>query len=89
MAQVLPQRIISISNMFKNTNIIEWCLKWGATVCILLATVATSFDFVPLNKWLFLTGSLAWMSVGFIWRQPSLWSLNLFTTVIYVAGFLY
>jgi hypothetical protein len=70
-------------------NKLEWVLKWGATICILLATVATSFDFVPLNKWLFLTGSLAWMSVGFIWRQPSLWSLNLFTTVIYVAGFLY
>jgi len=71
------------------TSKLEWFLKWGATASILLATVATSFDFTPLNKWLFLIGSLAWMSVGFIWRQPSLWSLNVITSVIYILGFIY
>jgi hypothetical protein len=65
---------------------IEFILKWSSTILILLATVATSFDFSPLNKWLFLMGSLGWASVGILWRQPSLWILNSITSVIYITG---
>jgi len=65
---------------------LEWILKWGATALILIATVATSFDFTPLNKWLFLIGSLCWAWVGYLWRQPSLLVLNSITSAIYIAG---
>jgi hypothetical protein len=67
---------------------IEFFLKWGSTLAILLATIATSFDFIPINKWLFLIGSLGWASVGIMWRQPSLWVLNSITSVIYITGIL-
>ena len=68
---------------------IEWWLKWGGTVFLLTATVATSFDVVPLNKILFLLGSLSWMTVGLMWRQPSMWVLNLTTSLLYIIGFIY
>lgn len=68
---------------------LEWWLKWGATALILTATVATSFDFTPLNKWLFLLGSLCWAWVGFLWKQPSLILLNSVTSAIYIAGIYY
>lgn len=67
----------------------EWWLKWGATAIILIATIATSFDFTPLNKWLFLVGSLCWAWVGILWRQPSLILLNSVTSAIYIAGIYY
>ena len=66
----------------------EWILKWTANLVILVAAIATSFDFVPLNKYLFLIGSLAWMAVGILWRQPSLWTMNLVVSGIYILGFL-
>jgi hypothetical protein len=66
----------------------EFCVKWLSTVIILLATVATSFDFTPLNKWLFLLGSLGWAVVGLVWRQPSLYILNFITATIYCIGIL-
>lgn len=68
-------------------NRVEWLLKWTANIVILIAAIATSFDVVPLNKYLFLMGSLCWMLVGFIWRQPSLWTMNLVVSTIYVVGF--
>jgi hypothetical protein len=65
----------------------EWILKWSANIVILFAAVATSFDFTPLNKYLFLAGSLGWMLVGILWRQPSLWTMNAVVSAIYIIGF--
>ncbi len=69
------------------TNKLEWILKWSANIVVIAAAIATSFDFVPLNKYLFLLGSIFWMLVGFVWRQPSLWSMNLLISLIYILGF--
>lgn len=68
-------------------KVIEFILKWTSTVLILCAALATSFDFTPLNKYLFFTGSLTWTLVGIIWRQPSLWLGNAVLTIIYLVGF--
>lgn len=73
--------------MKKLSEIAEIGLKWASNLVILIAAIATSFDFVPLNKYLFLLGSLGWMTVGIIWRQPSLWTMNLIVSAIYVVGF--
>lgn len=69
------------------TNKLEWILKWSANIVVIAAAIATSFDFVPFNKYLFLLGSIFWMLVGFVWRQPSLWSMNLLISLIYILGF--
>ena len=68
-------------------NKVEWLLKWTANLIILAGAFTTSFDIVPLNKYLFLLGSVCWMIVGFIWRQPSLWTMNVIVSAIYIAGF--
>ena len=53
---------------------------------IVLATLANAFDIVPANKILFLVGCVLWTWVGVLWRQPSLWILNLFCGIVYVVG---
>lgn len=67
---------------------LDFYLKWLATFVIVLATLANAFDVVPLNKILFLLGCGLWAWVGVLWRQPSLWSLNVFCGVVYIVGLL-
>jgi hypothetical protein len=64
----------------------ELVLKWAAHLVIVLATIATAFDFTPANKILFLIGCVLWAYVGWLWRQPSLWTLNLFCGLVYILG---
>jgi hypothetical protein len=68
---------------------LDFYLKWTATAIIVLATLANAFDVVPLNKILFLLGSCMWTAVGLLWKQPSLWTLNLFCVTVYIIGLLY
>lgn len=65
---------------------LDWYLKWTAMAVIVLATLANAFDIVPANKVLFLAGCVLWTWVGVLWRQPSLWILNLFCGIVYVVG---
>jgi hypothetical protein len=67
---------------------LDFYLKWLATLVIVLATLANAFDIVPLNKVLFLLGCGLWAWVGILWRQPSLWSLNVFCGLVYIVGLL-
>lgn len=65
---------------------LEFALKWSAHLVIVAATFANALDLAPYNKLLFLLGCVLWAAVGFVWRQPSLWTLNLFCGAIYVIG---
>ena len=67
---------------------LDFYLKWLATVVIVLATLANAFDIVPLNKMLFLLGCGLWGWVGILWKQPSLWALNIFCGAVYIIGLL-
>jgi hypothetical protein len=67
---------------------LDFYLKWLATFVIVLATLANAFDVVPLNKILFLLGCGLWAWVGVLWRQPSLWGLNVFCGLVYIVGLL-
>jgi hypothetical protein len=64
----------------------EVWIKWLAHAVVIAATVATAFDIVPANKVIFIVGCVLWTWVGLIWRQPSLWILNLFCGAVYVIG---
>ena len=68
---------------------LDFYVKWVATAVIVLATLANAFDIVPLNKILFLLGSVLWAWVGVLWRQPSLWILNVFCGLLYIIGLIY
>jgi hypothetical protein len=61
-------------------------IKWLAHLVIIGATLATAFDVIPLNKILFLLGCMLWMWVGILWKQPSIWTLNLFCGILYLIG---
>jgi len=67
---------------------LDFYVKWAATLVIVGATMANSFDIAPLNKVLFLLGCMLWTWVGFLWKLPSLWSLNMFCGTLYVIGFM-
>lgn len=64
----------------------EFVLKWSGHIVVVLATIATAFDYNPANKILFLIGCSLWTLVGIMWRQPSLWTLNLFCGLVYITG---
>lgn len=64
----------------------ETVIKWVANVVVIAATIATAFDITPTNKVLFLIGCALWTWVGIKWRQPSLWTLNLFCGIVYIIG---
>ena len=66
----------------------EFVLKWTAHVVVVAATLSTAFDIIPVNKVLFLIGCVLWTGVGLIWRQPSVWTLNIFCAAIYMIGIL-
>ena len=68
---------------------LDFYVKWVATAVIVLATLANAFDIVPLNKILFLLGCVLWAWVGVLWRQPSLWILNVFCGLLYIIGLIY
>jgi hypothetical protein len=64
----------------------EVVIKWLAHAVIIAATLTTAFDITALNKILFLIGCFLWTWVGLIWKQPSLWTLNIFCGIVYILG---
>lgn len=67
---------------------LDFYLKWTATTVIVVASLANAFDINPLNKILFLVGCGLWAWVGILWKQPSLWMLNVFCALVYIVGFI-
>jgi len=68
---------------------LDFYVKWAATAVIVLATLSNALDIIPLNKILFLLGCVLWAWGGVLWRQPSLWILNVFCGLLYIIGLIY
>ena len=64
-------------------------LKWGATVILVLGTIANSFNWYPVGPLLGLTGSIIWLSVAIRWKENSLIVLNAVMTIAGLAGLIY
>ena len=64
-------------------------LKWFATATLIVGAVLTTMDLRPWNIWMFNTANLAWVIVGFMWREWSLVVLNIALVVIYVYGLIF
>ena len=67
---------------------IDFYVKWAATVFALLTVYLTSHDYVPINKYFGLFTAILWGWLGLLWRQPSMWILNLIMIVMYLSGIL-
>jgi hypothetical protein len=65
---------------------VDKAAPWVAMVLVIVATIFNSFGLD--SRLLFLLACLMWSYVGIIWKQPSLWILNLFCSAIYAIGFL-
>jgi hypothetical protein len=60
--------------------------SWVAMVLVIVATIFNSFGLD--SRLISLLSTIIWLYVGIIWKQPSLWILNLFCATIYAIGFL-
>lgn len=63
-------------------------VKWGSTVLLILGAVLTSFNIFPINVVVSLLGNLGWTYAGFKMKEPSLWSVSIILTSIYLFGVL-
>jgi len=70
------------------TKPIEFYIKWTATIVIVIATALNAIN-IQEGKYFFFTGNLLWLIVGFMWKQPSVWVLNLICGSFYIIGELF
>jgi hypothetical protein len=65
---------------------VEFVVKWLATVFALITVYLTSHDIIPLNKYMGILTAFLWMWLGFMWKQPSMWVLNIIMLGLYING---
>ena len=67
---------------------ISFYVKWTGTFCALLTVYLTSHDIIPLNKYVGTLTAIIWLWLGILWKQPSMWILNIIMVGLYVKGLL-
>ena len=67
---------------------VEFVVKWLATVFALITVYLTSHDMIPINKYMGILTAFLWMWLGFMWKQPSMWVLNIIMLFLYINGLL-
>ena len=67
---------------------VEFVVKWLATVFALITVYLTSHDIIPINKYMGILTAFLWMWLGFMWKQPSMWVLNIIMLFLYINGLL-
>jgi len=65
---------------------LDFYVKWSATIFALITVYLTSHDFVPLNKYFGIFTAFLWLWLGILWKQPSMWLLNIIMLVMYLSG---
>jgi hypothetical protein len=65
---------------------LDFYIKWSATVFALLTVYLTSHDFVPVNKYFGIVTAILWLWLGVLWKQPSMWILNIIMLAMYLSG---
>lgn len=66
----------------------ETVIAWISNIFIVAAGICTSQDIIPLNKYLYFIAAAGWFFVGIVWRQSSVWGLNLFLMLMFGYGLL-
>lgn len=62
-------------------------VEWIAVVLVILGTSLTSFDIIPLNKYVFILANTCWIIVAFHWKKNSMLFLSSILLSIYLFGF--
>ena len=66
-----------------------WILKWLATVVLIGGTVINSLGFYPLGPLVLEVGSLLWLTVSILWKEPALIATNAIMTLAGASGLIY
>ena len=64
----------------------DWYIKWGATIFIIIGTVATAQNIYPYNLFLELIGLIGWLLVALIWNDRALIVVNAVGISIFLSG---
>jgi hypothetical protein len=65
---------------------LDFYIKWLATLTGLTLVILTSYDITPLNKYFGALTALLWFVVGVLWREPSMYIINIVFMIVYISG---
>tara|TARA_R110000787_G_scaffold88702_2_gene188180 strand:- start:10023 stop:10286 length:264 start_codon:yes stop_codon:yes gene_type:complete len=65
---------------------ISWYIKWTSSVILLIAMVFTTTNFTPYNLFLHLIGVCGWLTVGMLWHDRALITVNAVASFIFLTG---
>ena len=66
---------------------LSWCIKWTASVFIILAVCFRSAGADPIYDLAFsIAGTFGWATVGFLWHDRAIMMLNGILSVILAVG---
>jgi len=68
-----------------NMKLVNW-MKWISTITVIVGAVLTSADIRPWNIIAFNIGNLSWITVGILWKEWSIITLNFILILIYLYG---
>ena len=67
----------------------DWYIKWIATIFLLTGMILrTTQQYMFIDIVVSLLGAIGWMTVGIMWKDKSLISLNAVATLILLYGFI-
>jgi len=61
-------------------------IKWIGSLFIITSMILTASNIFPINLYLAIPGTLAWMYVSFVWKDKSLICMNTVALTIYMLG---
>ena len=67
---------------------LEFILEWISTFILLCGAALTSLNIYPSNVYMSLVGNVGWFIVAVMWRKPSLITIQLVISIIYIFGLL-
>lgn len=64
----------------------EFFLEWTSTALVIIGAVLTAWNVYPLNLAVQFIGNVGWFAVGYLWKKPSLMTIQAVISAIYIAG---
>ena len=61
-------------------------VAWIGTAGLIVGAMMNSFNIYPWNLWVMIIANAIWILAGVLWREPSVYWLNIFMVLAYVLG---
>ena len=63
----------------------QW-LSWIASIALVTSAILAAFNLYPYYAYGFMASNALWILVGVVWKEKTIIFMNVFLTVIYIAG---